>query len=104
KRQRLESEIAVMPVYFTRAEVRAVERHLEPCRRLDLRTTPFMYNGRRSVSFLLPGRCRTGGRDHQHDYKQKTKQGAHVLSSARSLHPAVSRLSLVRFFQITDND
>src|SRR5437870_4590903 len=50
-----------------------------------------MYNGRRTVSFLPPGRCRTGARDYQHDYQQKTKQRAHVLSSSCSRHPAVSR-------------
>src|SRR5438105_10217768 len=92
KRERLKSEIAVMPIYFARAEVRAVEKHLEPCRRLDLCVTPFMDTGRGSVRcFLPPGKCWTGARDHQHDYKQKMKQRAHVLSSARSLHPAVSR-------------
>src|SRR2546421_4374144 len=92
KRERFKSEIAVMPIYFARAEVRAVEKHLEPCRRLDLYVTPFMYTGRRSVHcFLPPGKCWTGARDHQHDHKQKTKQRAHVLSSARSQHPAVSR-------------
>src|SRR5438067_2725786 len=92
KRERLKSEIAVMPIYFARAEVRTVEKHLEPCRRLDLCVTPFMDTGRRSVRcFLPPGKCWTGARDHQHDHQQKTKQPAHVLSSARSLHPAVSR-------------
>src|SRR5205823_9701248 len=67
-----------MPVYFAGAEVRAVEKHLELCRSLDLRVTSFMYNGRWTVSFLPPGRCRTGARDYQHDYQQKTKQRAHV--------------------------
>src|SRR5437763_16221587 len=92
KRERLKSEISVMPIYFARAEVRAVEKHLEPCRRLDLCVTPFMDTGRGSVRcFFPPGKCWTGARDHQHDYQQKTKQPAHVLSSARSLHLAVSR-------------
>src|SRR5437764_13547780 len=92
KRERLKSEIAVMPIYFARAEIRAVEKHLKPCRRLDLRVTLFMDTGRRSVRcFLPPGKCWTGARDHQRDYQQKTKQRAHVLSSARSLPPAVSR-------------
>src|SRR5438067_6123364 len=92
KRERLKSEIAVMPIYFARAEVRAVEKHLEPCRRLDLCVTPFMDTRRGSVRcFLPPGKCWTGARDHQHDHQQKTKQRAHVLSSARSLPPAVSR-------------
>src|SRR5437879_4733098 len=80
-----------MPVYFAGAEVRAVEKHLELCRSLDLRVTSFMHNGRRTVSFLPPGRCRTGARGYQHDYQQKTKQRAHVLSSSCSRDPAVSR-------------
>src|SRR5437868_7835867 len=92
KGERFKSEIAVVPIYFARAEVRAVEKHLEPRRRLDLCVTPFMYTGRRHVRcFFPPGKCWIGARDHQHDHKQKTKQTAHVLSSAHSLHPAVSR-------------
>src|SRR5437764_12028877 len=92
KRERLKGEIAVMAIYFARTEVRTVEKHLEPCRRLDLFVTPFMDTRRRSVRYFLPpGKCWTGARDHQHDHKQKTKQCAHVLSSARSLHPAVPR-------------
>src|SRR4030095_3185816 len=95
-----------MPVYFARAKVRAVEKYLEPCRRLDLRVTAFMSIGRRSMPFLPPGRCRTSARDHQHHYQQKTKQHAHVLSSSCSLYPAVSRqcaiLSWQREIEIKD--
>src|SRR5438132_1241755 len=36
KRQRFESELIIMSVDFARAEVGAIEKHLEPCRRFDL--------------------------------------------------------------------
>src|SRR5438105_10471620 len=68
-----------MPVYFARAKIGAVEKQLEPCRRLDLSVTLFMWSGR---WFLPPGRCWTGARDHQYDYEQKTNQHPHVLCIA----------------------